>query len=109
MTTEPGFESAHQAQASSEEAITRAFAAARHEHWRDAAQQFIRAALAVVVPTGSPSWEIARRNRERLYRNAAFCFEKASAAQEAREVFQRLLEVDAQNESTLRAQLTRFP
>ncbi|WP_437565832.1 hypothetical protein [Sorangium sp. So ce542] len=109
MTTEPGYEAAHEAQLASEEAITRALSAAEQGRWLDAAREFIHAAKAVLVPTGSPSWEIAARNRERLYRNAAFCFERASAAQEARAVFQSLLALDAQHPSTLRALLARFP
>lgn len=109
MTTELGYEAAHEAQLASEEAITRAFSATEQSRWLDAAREFIAAAKAVLVSPGSPSWEIAARNRERLYRNAAYCFEKASAAQEARAVFQSLLSLDAQHPATLRALLARFP
>ncbi len=108
LTREPGYQAAHEAQLASEEAITRALDAAEHARWLPAAREFVRAARAVIVPAGSPSWEMAARNRERLYRNAAYCFARASAAAEAREAFQGLLALDPQHAATLRALLARF-
>ncbi|MFO0606350.1 MAG: hypothetical protein U0324_24480 [Polyangiales bacterium] len=108
VTTEPGAEEAHRAERTSDEAITLAFAEARRGRWLRSARAFLSAAEAVRFTQGSPSWEVAARNRARLYRNAAYCFQRADASAEAQATFRRLTAEDAAHAGELEALRARF-
>ena len=101
-SNERDFEPVFARESESERAADRAFAAASRGAWLHAARAFVEASRGVILSPGTPTWEIAARNRERFYRNAERCFLRASALDEAQLTFAALASADPYHGAMLR-------
>lgn len=101
VSTDGDFEPVLVKENESEQASERAFQASARGAWLEAGRAFVEAARAVILPEGTPTWEIAARNRGRFYANANLCFRAAGALDEVRQTFASLAAADPRHGALL--------